>query len=52
MQYFRDNGKNCEKNDHHLAILDIISVKFVVGYPCMIPYILFYIYGPGIWHCF
>ena len=34
------------------AILDFISAKFVMGYPCMIHYILFYIYGPAILHFF
>ena len=24
------------------------SAKFVTGYPCVIPYILFYIHGPAI----
>ena len=32
------------------AILDFISVKFVMGYPCVRHYILFYIHGPAILH--
>ena len=36
----------------HNAILDFISGKFVMGYPCVGPYILFYIHGPAILHFF
>ena len=35
-------------NSRLTAILDFISAKFVIGYPCVRPYILFYIYGPAI----
>ena len=31
-------------------ILDCISAKIVMGYPCARPYILFYIHGPAILH--
>ena len=34
------------------AILDFISAKFVMGYPCVRHYILFYIYYPAILHFF
>ena len=34
------------------AILDFISAKFVMGYPCVRHYILFYIHGPAILHYF
>ena len=39
-------------NGRLAAILDFISAKFVMGYPCMRHYILFYIYGPAILHFF
>ena len=35
-----------------MAILDFISAKFVIGYPCVRHYILFYINGPAILHFF
>ena len=38
------------KNGRLGAILDFISMKFVTGYPCVTPYILFYIHGPAILH--
>ena len=38
------------KNDRLSAILDFISAKFVMDYPCVRPYILFYIHGPAILH--
>ena len=34
------------------AILDFISAKFVMGYPYVRHYILFYIHGPAILHFF
>ena len=34
------------------ASLDNISVKFVIGDICVRPYILFYIHGPAVLHCF
>ena len=40
MQDFQDNDKK--------KILDFISAKFVMGYPCVRHYILFYIHGPAI----
>ena len=46
MQDFRDNEKKTIKNNRQLAILDFISVKFVMGYPCVSPRILFYAPGP------
>ena len=35
-----------------LAILDFISAKFVMGYPCVRHYILLYIHGPVFLLCF
>ena len=35
------------KNYRQLAILDFISAKFVMGYPCVSPHILIYIQGPA-----
>ena len=55
MQDFRDNDKKQTiKNDRHLmmAILDFISAKFVMGYPCVSPHILFYMHGPAFLLCF
>ena len=51
MQDFRDNDKK-QFNERLAAILDFISAKFVMGYPCVRPYILFYIHGPAILHFF
>ena len=51
MQDFKDNGEK-NKNGRLAAILDFISAKFVMGYPCVRPYILFYIHGPAILHLF
>ena len=48
MQHFRNNGKTKLKMAALAAILDFISVKFVKGYSCVRPYILFYIHGPAI----
>ena len=45
MQDFQDNEK---KNGRLAAILDFISAKFVMGYPCVKHYISFYIHGPTI----
>ena len=47
MQDFRDNKKK-----KLVAILDIISGKFVMGYHCASHYIMFYIHGPVILHFF
>ena len=53
MQDFRDNDKKQTiKNDRQLAILDFISAKFVMGYPCVSPHILFYMHGPAFLLCF
>ena len=38
------------KNGRLAAILDFISAKFVMGYHCVRPYILFYNHGPAILH--
>ena len=35
-----------------MAILDFISAKFVMGYHCVRPSILFYIHGPANLHFF
>ena len=49
MQDFPDNEKKKTiKNDRQSAILDFISAKFVMGYACMSPYILFYMHRPAI----
>ena len=37
-------------NGRLAAILDFISAKFVIGYHCVWPSILFYIHGPAILH--
>ena len=49
MQDFRDYEKK-NLNDRLVAILDFITAKFVMGYPCVRHYILFYIRGPAILH--
>ena len=36
------------KKKKHLVISDFISEKFVMGYPCVSPHILFYMHGPAI----
>ena len=36
------------KNDRQSAILDFISANFIMDYPCVSPYILFYMHGPAI----
>ena len=46
MQDFRDNEKKTIENDRQLAILDFISAKFVMGYPCVSPHI-FCMHGPA-----
>ena len=51
MQDFRDNEKT-NLNGRLAAILDFITAKFVMGYPCVRHYILFYIHGPAILHFF
>ena len=52
MQDFQDNEKKTIKNSRLAAILDFIREKFVMGYHCVRPYILFYIDGPTILLCF
>ena len=52
MQDFRDNEKKTIKNDRQLAILDFISAKFVMGYPCVSHHMLFYMHGPAFLLCF
>ena len=47
MQDFRDN-EMMRKKSRLTAILDFISAKFVLGYPCAGPSILLYIHGPAI----
>ena len=49
MQDFQDNEKK-KLNGRLAAILDFISAKFVMGYPCVRHYIFFYIDGPAILH--
>ena len=51
MQDFRDNEKK-KFTGRLAAILNFIIVKFVMGYPCVRHYILFYIHGPAILHFF
>ena len=51
MQDFRHNERKY-LNGRLAAILDFITAKFVMGYPCVIHYILFYIDGPAILHFF
>ena len=48
MQDFRDNVKKTIQKVHQSAILDFTSAKFVMGFPCVSPYILFCMYGPAI----
>ena len=48
MQHNTDNEKKTVKNDQQSAILDFIFAKLIVGYPCVSPYILFYMHGPAI----
>ena len=53
MQDFRDRKKKFKKkkkNGQLAVILDFFIVKFVMGYPCVRHYILFYIHGPVILH--
>ena len=44
--------KKTIKNDLESAILNFISAKFVMSYPYVSPYILFYMHGPSISLCF
>ena len=52
MQDFQDNEKKTITNYGQLAILDFISAKFVMGYPCVSPHILLYMHGPAFLLCF
>ena len=45
--HFKDLRFGCKS-----AILDFISAKFVMGYPCVRHYILFCSHGPAILHFF
>ena len=47
MQDIRDNEKK-----QLAAILNFVSAKFVMDYPCVRPCILFYIHSPAILHFF
>ena len=51
MQDFRDN-EEIILNGRLVAILDFISAKFVMGYHCVSPSILFYIHSPAILYFF
>ena len=51
MPDFRDNGKK-NLNGPLADILYFITAKFVMGYPCVRHYILFYVHGPAILHFF
>ena len=44
MQDFGDNDKKQLKMTANWPFLDFISAKFVMGYPCVSPYILFYMH--------
>ena len=49
MQDFQENEKKRLKNGCQSAIVNFISVKSNMGYPCVRPYILFInIHGPDI----
>ena len=52
MQDYQDNEKKTIKNYRKLAIMDFISAKFVMGYPCVSLHILFYMHGPAFLLCF
>ena len=47
MKDFRDNEKKC-LNGRLPAISDFITAKFVIDYPCVRHYTLFYIHSPAI----
>ena len=44
--------KRTIKNDRQLAILDFISAKCGMGYPCVSPHILIHMHGPAFLLCF
>ena len=51
MQDFRASEKKKKKKKWPTGShFGFFSVKFVMGYPCVRHYILFYIHGPVIWH--
>ena len=49
MQDFHDEEKK-KLNGRLAAIMDFITAKFFMGYPCVRHYILFYIHGVAILH--
>ena len=51
MQDFRNNEKK-KLNGRLAVILDFITAKFVMRYPCVRHYILFYNHGSAILHFF
>ena len=51
MQDFRDDEKK-NLNGRLTAILDFITEKFVMGYPCVRHHLLFYIHGSAMLHFF
>ena len=51
MQEFQENEKK-NLNGRLADILAFITAKFVMGYPCVRYYILFYIQGTAILHFF
>ena len=51
MQDFRDHEKKIQMA-HWRPFFDFFSTKFVMGYPCVGPCILFYIHGPALLHFF
>ena len=51
MQDFQGNEKK-KINGRLAAILNFITAKFVMGYPCVRHYILFYFHGQAILHFF
>ena len=50
MQDFRNSEKNKNKKNKNGRYFGFFSVKFVMGYPGVRHYILFYIHGPVILH--
>ena len=48
MQDFRDEKKTIKNHCQS----DFIPAKFVMGYPCVSPHVLFYMHGPIILLCF
>ena len=48
MQHFPDNEKKTIRHVRQSAILYFISAKFIMGYPCVSAYKLFYVHGLSI----